>query len=435
MRFCHSPYVYSRRKTREVVVGDPSRGGVIIGGDHPVVKQSMLTCDTMDTAMCVRQTLELVAVGCQIVRITAPTVKDAANLKNIVEELRGQGCLVPIVADIHFKPDAAMEAAKWVEMVRVNPGNYADKKKFAVREYTDEAYNSELARLEDQFTPLVLLCKQLHRAMRIGTNHGSLSDRIMNRYGDTPLGMVESALEFARIARKHDYHNFKFSMKSSNPKVMIECYRLLVARLEELGPDWNYPIHLGVTEAGEGEDGRIKSAIGIGSLLCDGLGDTIRVSLTEDSPNEIAVCTDLLAQIPLLTTTAAVTGLGNDWPFDPFAFDRRTAPEISLSDTVKCGGEQTVRVVVTRPAWEKIAPKIRPGADVKPEAVYEDLNVYEIDPTRDFEINCDTQLVTVKDGVALPPIAAFRLLVSKLKRLGRNNPILLKDCLSFEPVP
>jgi (E)-4-hydroxy-3-methylbut-2-enyl-diphosphate synthase len=435
MRFCFSPYLYSRRKTREVVVGDPANGGVILGGSHPVVKQSMLTCDTMDTAACIRQTLDLVAVGCQIARITAPTVKDAANLKIIVAGLRARGCLVPIVADIHFKPDAAMEAAKWVEMVRVNPGNYADKKKFAVREYTDQAYNAELARLEEQFTPLVLLCKSLGRALRIGTNHGSLSDRIMNRYGDTPMGMVESALEFARIARKHDFHNFKFSMKSSNPKVMIECYRLLVARLDELGPDWNYPIHLGVTEAGEGEDGRIKSAIGIGSLLCDGLGDTIRVSLTEDSPNEIAVCADLLAQIPLLTTPASAAGLGSQWPFDPFAFERRATPEISLDDGFKCGGEQTVRVVVTRAAWEKIAPKIRPGADVKPEAVYEDLNVCEIDPTKDFGVNCETQLVTVKDGTALPAIAAFRLLAARLKRLGRNNPILLKDCLAFEPVP
>jgi (E)-4-hydroxy-3-methylbut-2-enyl-diphosphate synthase len=435
MRLCFSPYLYSRRKTREVVVGDPAHGGVVLGGSHPVVKQSMLTCDTMDTAACVRQTLDLTAVGCQIVRITAPTVKDAANLKFIVAELRARGCLVPIVADIHFKPDAAMEAAKWVEMVRVNPGNYADKKKFAVREYTDEAYNAELARLEEQFTPLVLLCKSLGRALRIGTNHGSLSDRIMNRYGDTPMGMVESALEFARIARKHDFHNFKFSMKSSNPKVMIECYRLLVARLDELGPDWNYPIHLGVTEAGEGEDGRIKSAIGIGSLLCDGLGDTIRVSLTEDSPNEIAVCTDLLAQIPLLTTAAGPPGVGAQWPFDPFAFERRATPEISSTEGFKCGGEHPVGVVVTRAAWEKVAPKIRPGADVKPEAVYEDLNVAEIDPTQEFDVNCETQLVTVKDGIALPPIAAFRLLAAKLKRLGRNNPILLKDCLSFELVP
>src|SRR6266404_4327909 len=301
MRYCQSPFFYQRRKSREVVVGDPARGGVIIGGDHPVVMQSMLTCDTMDTAESVKQTLELVAVGCQIVRITAPTVKDAANLQNIVSGLRACECHVPIVADIHFKPDAAMEAAKWVEMVRINPGNYADSKKFAIKEYTDEQYAAELKRIDEKFSPLVLLCKQLGRAMRIGTNHGSLSDRIMNRFGDTPLGMVESALEFARIARKNGFHNFKFSMKASNPKVMIECYRLLVARLEQLGPDWNYPIHIGVTEAGEGEDGRIKSAIGIGSLLCDGLGDTIRVSLTEDSPNEIAVCRDLLAQIPKLT--------------------------------------------------------------------------------------------------------------------------------------
>ena len=436
MRYCSSPYLYSRRKTREVVVGDPAHGGVIIGGDQPVVKQSMLTCDTMDTALCVKQSLELVAVGCQLVRITAPTVKDAANLKNIVAELRSRGCQTPVVADIHFKPDAAMEAAKWVEMVRVNPGNYADKKKFAVREYSDTEYEAELARIDAQFAPLVQLCKDLKRAIRIGTNHGSLSDRIMNRYGDTPLGMVESALEFARIARRLDFHNFKFSMKSSNPKVMIECYRLLVARLEELGSDWNYPIHLGVTEAGEGEDGRIKSAIGIGSLLCDGLGDTIRVSLTEDSPNEIAVCTDLLAQIPVLvTTTAGKTGPPQEWPFDPFAFERRPTPEIPLSDSVKCGGEQTVRVVVTRATWEKVAPKIRPRDDVRPEAVYEDLNIYEVDPTQDFSVNCETQLLTVKDGVPLPPVAAFRLLSARLKRLGLNNPILLKDCLQFEAVP
>ena len=246
MRYCQSPFFHKRRASREVVVGDPARGGVILGGDHPVVMQSMLTCDTMDTVECVRQTLDLVAVGCQIVRITAPTVKDAANLKNIVAELRQHGCHVPIVADIHFKPDAALEAAKWVEMVRVNPGNYADSKKFAIKEYTDEQYAAELKRIEERFTPLVRLCQELGRAMRIGTNHGSLSDRIMNRFGDTPLGMVESALEFARIARAHDFHNFKFSMKSSNPKVMIECYRLLVARLEQEGPDWNYPIHLGV---------------------------------------------------------------------------------------------------------------------------------------------------------------------------------------------
>src|SRR5687767_13149689 len=428
MKYCESPYFYHRRLTREVVVGNPNNGGVIIGGNHPVVMQSMLTCDTMDTAACVQQTLDLVKVGCQLVRITAPTVKDAANLKNIVAELRAHGCLVPIVADIHFKPDAAIEAAKWVEKVRINPGNYADSKKFAIKEYTDEQYAAELSRIEERFTPLVKLCKDLGRAIRIGTNHGSLSDRIMNRFGDTPLGMVESALEFARIARKNDFHNFVFSMKSSNPKVMIECYRLLVSRLAELGPDWNYPIHLGVTEAGEGEDGRIKSAIGIGSLLCDGLGDTIRVSLTEDSPREIAVCRDLLEQIPMLTNrTAKVQEI--NLSYDPFSFQRRVTPTIELAPGVQCGGEQTIRVVVPRPTWDKVAPRIRPKDDVKPEAVYEDLNVYEIDPSTDFKINCETQLVTVKDGVKLPAITAFRLLAAKLRRLGLNNPILLKDTL------
>jgi len=442
MRYCESPYFYQRRKTREVVIGDPKNGGVIIGGNYPVVMQSMLTCDTMDTAESVKQTLELVEVGCQLVRITAPTVKDAANLQNIVAELRKRGCNVPIVADIHFKPEAAMEAVKWVEVVRVNPGNYADSKKFATKEYTDEQYAAELKRIEDKFTPLVLECIRLKRALRIGTNHGSLSDRIMNRYGDTPLGMVESALEFARICRRHDFHNFKFSMKSSNPKVMIECYRLLVARLEQEGPDWNYPVHLGVTEAGEGEDGRIKSAIGIGSLLCDGLGDTIRVSLTEDSPREIEVCRDLLTQIPSLTVGDDVRSLKPNrslvisapagFPFDPFHFERRETPEIELTENIKCGGEQTVRVVVTKATWDKVAHKIRPRDDVKPEAIYEDLNVAEIDPTQDFEINCETQLVTVKDGLKLPAVTAFRLLAAQLKRLGRNNPILLKDCLGFD---
>ena len=453
MRYCESPYLYRRRQTREIVIGDPACGGVVLGGSHPVVKQSMLTCDTMDTALCVKQTLELVAVGCQLVRITAPTVKDAANLRLIVAELRQQGCCVPIVADIHFKPEAAMEAVKWVEVVRVNPGNYADSKKFAVKEYNDDQYAAELKRIEEKFAPLVLEARRLKRCLRIGTNHGSLSDRIMNRYGDTPLGMVESALEFARICRQHDFHDFKFSMKSSNPKVMIECYRLLVARLHELGADWNYPIHLGVTEAGEGEDGRIKSAIGIGSLLCDGLGDTIRVSLTEDSPHEIPVCRDLLALVPKLTVAANVSSRLAAWqsvaspemsreltfaatfPFDPFHFEKRPTPEIELSETAKCGGEQLIRVVVTRATFDKVAPKIRPQDDVKPEAVYEDLNVAEIDPAQDFEINCDTQLVTVKDGVKLPAIAAFRLLAAKLKRLGRNNPVLLKDCLNFESVP
>jgi len=433
----YSPFLYRRRQTRQVIVGDSANGGVVIGGDQPVVNQSMLTCDTMDTAQCVQQSLDLVAAGCQIVRITAPTVKDAANLKNIAAELRARGCLVPLVADIHFKPDAAMEAIKWVEMVRVNPGNYADKKKFAVLEYTDAEYADELRRIEEEFTPLVLRCKELNRALRIGTNHGSLSDRIMNRFGDSPEGMVQSALEFARIARKHDFHNFKFSMKSSNPKVMIACYRLLVARLEELGPDWNYPIHLGVTEAGEGEDGRIKSAIGIGSLLCDGLGDTIRVSLTEDSTHELPVCRDLVAQIPILTmaASAAPDSLAKalaveTLPFDPFVHKRRASAEINLGGRVSCGRSHVVRVVSTRPIAAAIAPRLRPRDDVRPEAVYEDLKVVEIDPLTDFSLDSDAVLITVKDGVRLPAIAAFRLLTARLARMGRANPILLKDTLA-----
>src|SRR3984893_2641176 len=291
MEYRNSSYCYQRRVTREVMVG---RVGV--GGGNPSRVQSMITCDTMDTEASIAQTIELAEVGCEIVRITAPTVKDAANLQNIVRGLRERGCDVPIVADIHFKPEAAMEAARWVEKVRINPGNYADSKKFKILEYTDEQYAAELERIRERFTPLVKLCKELGRAMRIGTNHGSLSDRIMNRYGDTPLGMVESALEFARIARDLNYHAFVFSMKASNPKVMIAAYRLLVPRLIDAGSDWNYPVHLGVTEAGDGEDGRIKSAIGIGSLLADGIGDTVRVSLTEDSVHEIPVAQALAAE-------------------------------------------------------------------------------------------------------------------------------------------
>ncbi len=284
LQYCPDLLSYTRRRSREVMVGK-----VGIGGGHPIRLQSMITADTRDTPACVKEILELAEAGCEIVRVTAQTKVYAANLENIAREVRAAGCEVPLVADIHFKPDAAMEAAKWVEKVRVNPGNYVDKKKFEVREYSDDQYEEELERIRQEFSPLVERCKELGRAMRIGTNHGSLSDRIMNRYGDTPLGMVESALEFARIARDLDYHNFVFSMKASNPKVMIEAYRLLVARLDQEGDDWNYPIHLGVTEAGDGEDGRIKSAIGIGSLLADGIGDTIRVSLTEDPVYEIPV--------------------------------------------------------------------------------------------------------------------------------------------------
>src|SRR5881398_3895140 len=305
-------------------------GKVGVGGANPIRVQSMITCDTMDTEMSIQQTMELANAGCEIVRITAPTVKDARNLEHIVKGLRERGCEVPIVADIHFKPEAAMEAAKWVDKVRINPGNYADSKKFKIIEYTDEQYAAEIERIRDRFAPLVELCKERGIAMRIGTNHGSLSDRIMNRYGDTPLGMVESALEFARIARHLDYHAFIFSMKSSNPKVMIAAYRLLVARLNELGPDWNYPLHLGVTEAGEGEDARIKSAIGIGSLLADGIGDTIRVSLTEDSPHEIPVAKALVENIRQ-TPNAQRPTPNVELSFDPFSYQRRATETLAVA--------------------------------------------------------------------------------------------------------
>src|ERR1700737_661295 len=309
MQYCENPLAYRRRVTREVKIGN-----VGVGGANPVRVQSMITCDTMDTEMSIQQTMELAAAGCEIVRVTAPTVKDSRNLENIVKGLRERGCDVPIVADIHFKPDAAMEAAKWVDKVRITPGNYA----------------AELNRIRERFTPLVDLCKKRGIAMRIGTNHGSLSDRILNRYGDTPLGMVESALEFARIARDLDYHAFVFSMKASNPKIMIAAYRLLVARLNELGPDWNYPLHLGVTEAGEGEDARIKSAIGIGSLLADGIGDTIRVSLTEDSPHEIPVAKALVANIKKTSNTQPPTS-NVELSFDPYSYQRRATEAITVA--------------------------------------------------------------------------------------------------------
>jgi (E)-4-hydroxy-3-methylbut-2-enyl-diphosphate synthase len=426
--------LFKRRLSREVRVGN-----VGIGGDNPIRVQSMITCDTMDTEMSIQQTMELANVGCEIVRITAPTVKDSRNLENIVKGLRERGCDVPIVADIHFKPDAAMEAAKWVEKVRINPGNYADSKKFVIREYSDEQYAAELNRIRERFAPLVELCKKRGVAMRIGTNHGSLSDRILNRYGDTPLGMVESALEFARIARDLDYHAFVFSMKASNPKIMIAAYRLLVARLNELGPDWNYPVHLGVTEAGEGEDARIKSAIGIGSLLADGIGDTIRVSLTEDSPHEIPVAKALVgltstvaAGVPPAQKAAdtAATTKDVDLSFDPFSFQRRASETIER-DGVRIGGEEMIRVVVRQENFDKIAHKIDKMGDYKPEVVYENAQIQEIDPGDEDAIaklnqKTEPQLVTVKDDVDLPVIAAFRLLAA---RLQPRHPILLKDTL------
>jgi len=424
---CASPYRFTRRRSREVRVGN-----VVIGGEAPIRVQSMLTSDTRDTGACVREALELAEAGCEIVRVTAQTRKIAANLESIVAGIRAADCNVPLVADIHFKPDAAMEAAKWVEKVRVNPGNYVDKKKFQVREYSDGQYAEELERIEEQFVPLVERCRERGVAMRIGTNHGSLSDRIMNRYGDTPLGMVESALEFARIARDRGYHEFVFSMKASNPKVMIEAYRLLVARLDAEGGDWNYPIHLGVTEAGDGEDGRIKSAIGIGSLLLDGIGDTIRVSLTEDAVEEIPVARALIAACKTVAANAVAPdeSYGDEWPFDPFDFVPRASEKIDING-IALGGEETVRVFTSREKWDALAHKIDKLGDFKPELVIEDAEVIAIDPRDPAAIAvvnelAGARLVTLADGLDLGVVAGYRLLASKL---DARHPIVLKDTL------
>ncbi|MDP4720484.1 MAG: (E)-4-hydroxy-3-methylbut-2-enyl-diphosphate synthase [Akkermansiaceae bacterium] len=422
LTYCPDLLSYTRRKTREVMVGN-----VGVGGENPIRVQSMITSDTRDTPACVAEVLALAEAGCEIVRITAQTKVYAANLENIAREVRAAGCNVPLVADIHFKPDAAMEAAKWVEKIRVNPGNYVDKKKFEIREYSDDQYEAELEKIRDQFIPLVTLCKDLSRAMRIGTNHGSLSDRIMNRYGDTPLGMCESALEFARIARDNDYHNFVFSMKASNPKVMIEAYRLLVARLDAEGADWNYPIHLGVTEAGDGEDGRIKSVIGIGSLLADGIGDTIRVSLTEDAIHEIPVA-QALVDLPRSPEKATATFAPS---YDPFSYERRSSSPITIQGH-ELGGDKPVRVFTTQERWNALAHKIANMGDFKPEIITEKSGVIEIDP-RDASafsaLNSETEprLITVADGIPLAPIHAFRMLAFQA---DPRHPILLKDTLN-----
>jgi (E)-4-hydroxy-3-methylbut-2-enyl-diphosphate synthase len=345
MAYCASRFQTLRRSTVEVKVGE-----VGVGGSNPIRIQSMTTSDTQDVAATVRQSIALAEVGCEIVRITAPNVAAARCLKDIRHQLDAAGfARIPLVADIHFLPSAAMEAVEHVEKVRVNPGNYADKKKFAVREYSDSDYDVELQRLHEAFSPLVLRAKTLGRSLRIGTNHGSLSDRIMNRYGDTPLGMVESALEFLRIAESHGFKQLILSMKSSNPKVMIQAYRLLVERMQE--EQMHYPLHLGVTEAGDGEDGRIKSAIGIGSLLLDGLGDTIRVSLTEDSVYEIPVARAIADKAMSLwgESAAGASGVSSD-NIDPYHFTRRETRTVMLGDRFKVGPEQPPVVIVRTPA-------------------------------------------------------------------------------------
>ena len=343
-KYCNSLTKYSRYKTREVFVGD-----IPLGGDNPIRIQSMTTTNTMDTLATVEQTIRMVNSGCEYVRITAPSKSEAENLANIKKELRARGFNVPLIADIHFTPNAAEIAARIVEKVRVNPGNYIDKKKFESIDYSDESYNIELERIRERFSPLVKICKEYGTAMRIGTNHGSLSDRIMSRYGDTPLGMVESALEFVRICEELNYHSIVLSMKASNPQVMIQAYRLLIIKMQEEG--MNYPLHLGVTEAGGGEDGRIKSALGIGSLLEDGIGDTIRVSLTEDPEYEAPVAISLANRYKNRSPHKKIEEV-HEIPFDSLNYSRRHTFEV-----LGIGGINVPRVFADYSARKIIAHK------------------------------------------------------------------------------
>jgi (E)-4-hydroxy-3-methylbut-2-enyl-diphosphate synthase len=341
--YCTSLVSYHRRETVEVKIGD-----VPLGGKNPIRVQSMTTVDTMDTLGSVEQTIRMVDAGCEYVRITAPSIKEAQNLENIRKELRRRGYTVPLIADIHFTPNAAELAARLVEKVRINPGNYADRKRFETIEYTETSYQAELDRIRDKFLPLVRICKEYGTAMRIGTNHGSLSDRIMSRYGDNPTGMVESALEFLRICEDERFYNIVLSMKSSNPQVMVQAYRLLVQKLQE-GNFKPYPLHLGVTEAGDGEDGRIKSALGIGTLLEDGLGDTIRVSLTEEPEAEVPVA-KALADRYTMRKGSPIRPIEH-YPIDPFSYTRRVTRQ-----TGNLGGHEVPRVFADLSGRQALTP-------------------------------------------------------------------------------
>lgn len=341
-QYCNSLVKYSRRKSRPVDIG-----GVGVGGDNPIRIQSMTTIDTMDTEGSIEQSIRMIKAGCEYVRITAPSIKEAQNLENIRKGLKARGYDVPLIADIHFTPNAAELAARLVQKVRINPGNYADKKRFEQIDYTDSAYEAELDRIREKFSPLVRICKEYGTAMRIGTNHGSLSDRIMSRYGDTPLGMVESALEFLRICEDLNFYNIVLSMKSSNPQVMVQAYRLLVQKLDEEGFQ-PYPLHLGVTEAGDGEDGRIKSSVGIGTLLEDGLGDTIRVSLTEEPEAEIPVAQTLASRYDHRANHEAIPEITN-YPINPFAYSKREVRSVQ-----NIGGTNVPRVMADFSGREKI---------------------------------------------------------------------------------
>jgi (E)-4-hydroxy-3-methylbut-2-enyl-diphosphate synthase len=342
--YCNNLTRYSRILSREVFIGS-----VPLGGNNPIRVQSMTTTDTMNTMATVEQSIRMIEAGCEYVRITAPSINEARNLEVIKKELRARGYQTPLIADIHFTPNAAEVAARIVEKVRINPGNFADRKKFDFIEYTDDTYEAELLRIRERFLPLVKICKEYGTAMRIGTNHGSLSDRILSRYGDTPQGMVESALEFLRICEGENYHNIVLSMKSSNAQVMVQAYRLLVSRMAEL--NMNYPLHLGVTEAGEGEDGRIKSATGIGTLLEDGIGDTIRVSLTEDPEFEIPVALNLVKRYANRSSHAAIKELDTTikLPYNPFEYKRRVSATVQQT-----GGANVPRVIADYSTYDKI---------------------------------------------------------------------------------
>jgi (E)-4-hydroxy-3-methylbut-2-enyl-diphosphate synthase len=349
--YCASLTAYKRLQTREVQIGDLLLGNPDGGHGHPIRVQTMTTTDTMDTLATVEQSIRCIEAGSELIRITAPSKRDAENLLHIKNELRRRGYKTPIVADIHFTPNAAEIAARIVEKVRVNPGNYVDKKKFETVEYTDAQYSEEIDRIYQRFVPLVKICKEYGTAMRIGTNHGSLSDRIMSRYGDTPMGMVESAMEFLRIARSESFHQVVLSMKSSNPQVMVHAYRLLVKTMfEEFGEC--YPLHLGVTEAGDGQDGRIKSAVGIGTLLEDGLGDTIRVSLTEDPEFEIPVCKNLVKRYQDGAQPSERTSAMMKISYDPFNYQRRQTFEAE-----NIGGKHVPVVIADLSRVENIAPR------------------------------------------------------------------------------
>ena len=411
--FPGNPFAPRRRATRAVLVGD-----VAIGGGYPIRVQSMTTTDTQDVAATVEQTERLAAAGCEIVRITAPSVRDAEALRDIKAELLRRGVRVPLVADIHFTPNAAMIAAEHVEKVRINPGNYADKKKFEIHDYDDASWNEEIERVAERFRPLVRRCKQLGRAMRIGTNHGSLSDRVMNRYGDTPRGMVESALEFLDVCEDEGFFDVVFSMKASNPQVAIQAYRLLAASLAKRERS-DYPFHVGVTEAGDGEDGRIKSAIGIGSLLSDGLGDTIRVSLTENPVKEVPVARAIARRIESRWASAAravaAPEPGARFVANPFEHQRRASDVVTLG-AIATGGGELVRAELAIGA---------PPADAEAAA----WRLADALATR-REIACEGLRLEVADEAALARVARFG---EALARHGIAAPLALRLSAALAP--